>query len=85
MALLLSTDLRRRIELIQDFSMPTASTDIQATADGQYIIAAGGACYISGLKPSDLCMCVSASLEELVVVQVCTNLVSDATMSTSFP
>lgn len=35
------TDLQRRIELIQDFSMPTASTGVQATEDGQYILATG--------------------------------------------
>ncbi|CAI7990527.1 Nucleolar protein 10 [Geodia barretti] len=33
--------LRRRIELLQDFSMPIASTGIQVTADGQYIMASG--------------------------------------------
>jgi ribosome biogenesis protein ENP2 len=33
--------LRRRIELIQDFSMPIASTGIQVTSDGQYILASG--------------------------------------------
>lgn len=35
------SDLRRRIELIQDFSMPIASTGIRVTADGQYILASG--------------------------------------------
>ena len=33
--------LRRRIELIQDFAMPVASTQVQTSADGQYILAAG--------------------------------------------
>eukprot|EP00039_Didymoeca_costata_P011153 m.154237 g.154237 ORF g.154237 m.154237 type:complete len:701 (-) comp15080_c0_seq3:2613-4715(-) len=35
------TELRRRIELIQDFEMPTASTNICLSGDGQYIFAAG--------------------------------------------
>ena len=43
------TGLRRRIELLQDFSMPIASTGIQVTADGQYIMASGE----SGLRPSE--------------------------------
>ncbi|XP_043533823.1 nucleolar protein 10 [Chiloscyllium plagiosum] len=34
-------DIRRRIELIQDFEMPTISTTIKVSRDGQYIIAAG--------------------------------------------
>ncbi|XP_019376290.1 PREDICTED: nucleolar protein 10 isoform X1 [Gavialis gangeticus] len=34
-------DLRRRIELIQDFDMPTVSTKIKVSRDGQYIMAAG--------------------------------------------
>ncbi|XP_053565657.1 nucleolar protein 10 [Bombina bombina] len=34
-------DLRRRIELIQDFDMPTVSTNIKVSRDGQYIIATG--------------------------------------------
>ena len=34
-------ELRQRIELIQDFSMPTSSTGIQVSADGQYILATG--------------------------------------------
>ena len=33
--------LRRRIELLQDFSMPVASTGVQVTSDGQYILASG--------------------------------------------
>lgn len=36
-----SSELRRRIELIQDFSMPIASTGIQVTADRQYLLASG--------------------------------------------
>ena len=38
---LVHTDLRHRIELIQDFHMPTASTHVQLTNDGEYIMAAG--------------------------------------------
>lgn len=34
-------ELRRRIELIQDFDMPTASTCVRASPDGQYILTAG--------------------------------------------
>ncbi|PIO36609.1 hypothetical protein AB205_0119290 [Aquarana catesbeiana] len=34
-------DVRRRIELIQDFDMPTVSTNIRVSRDGQYIMAAG--------------------------------------------
>lgn len=32
-------DIRRRIELIQDFDMPGVSTSIKVTNDGQYILA----------------------------------------------
>uniref|UniRef100_F7A8S2 Nucleolar protein 10 n=1 Tax=Ciona intestinalis TaxID=7719 RepID=F7A8S2_CIOIN len=34
-------DLRRRIELIQDFGMPTVSTTVKMSPDGQYIFATG--------------------------------------------
>lgn len=34
-------DIRRRIELIQDFSMPGVSTSIRVSKDGQYILATG--------------------------------------------
>ncbi|XP_066554505.1 nucleolar protein 10 [Amia ocellicauda] len=34
-------DIRRRIELIQDFEMPTVSTSIKVSRDGQYVLAAG--------------------------------------------
>lgn len=34
-------DIRRRIELIQEFDMPGLSTNIKMSADGQYIISAG--------------------------------------------
>ncbi|XP_030632387.1 nucleolar protein 10 isoform X3 [Chanos chanos] len=34
-------DVRRRIELIQDFEMPTVCTSIRVSRDGQYILAAG--------------------------------------------
>lgn len=33
--------IRRRIELLQDFSMPSASTKLVQSADGRYIMAAG--------------------------------------------
>lgn len=36
-----NVDLRRRIELIQEFDMPGVSTSIRASADGQYILATG--------------------------------------------
>ena len=31
-------DVRRRVELIQDFTMPGVSTNIQVTKDGKYIL-----------------------------------------------
>ncbi|XP_075057539.1 nucleolar protein 10 [Mixophyes fleayi] len=34
-------DVRKRIELIQDFEMPTVSTNIKISRDGQYIMATG--------------------------------------------
>ncbi|XP_043935240.1 nucleolar protein 10 [Protopterus annectens] len=34
-------DVRRRIELIQDFEMPTVSTTIKVSQDGQYVLATG--------------------------------------------
>lgn len=37
----LSVDVRRRIELIQDFEMPTVCTTIKVSKDGQYILATG--------------------------------------------
>jgi len=37
----LSIDIRRRIELIQDFDMPAVSTSIRVSKDGQYIFATG--------------------------------------------
>ncbi|CAL7942770.1 unnamed protein product [Xylocopa violacea] len=36
-----NVDIRRRIELIQDFDMPGVSTSINVTRDGQYILATG--------------------------------------------
>lgn len=37
----LLADVRRRIELIQDFEMPTVCTTIKVSKDGQYILATG--------------------------------------------
>uniref|UniRef100_A0A3B4DPK1 Nucleolar protein 10 n=1 Tax=Pygocentrus nattereri TaxID=42514 RepID=A0A3B4DPK1_PYGNA len=34
-------DIQRRIELIQDFEMPTVCTSIKVSRDGQYVLAAG--------------------------------------------
>ena len=34
-------DIRRRVELTQDFNMPGVSTNIQVSKDGKYILAAG--------------------------------------------
>ena len=34
-------ELRRRIELIQDFDMPTASTSVKVSPDGQYLLCTG--------------------------------------------
>ncbi|XP_026673737.1 nucleolar protein 10 isoform X1 [Ceratina calcarata] len=36
-----NVDIRRRIELIQDFDMPGVSTAIRVTRDGQYVLATG--------------------------------------------
>ncbi|CAH1974560.1 unnamed protein product [Acanthoscelides obtectus] len=36
-----NVDIRRRIELIQDFDMPGVSTTIKVSRDGQYILATG--------------------------------------------
>ncbi|PZC78778.1 hypothetical protein B5X24_HaOG217104 [Helicoverpa armigera] len=36
-----NVDLRRRIELIQEFDMPGVSTSLRVSKDGQYIMAAG--------------------------------------------
>ena len=36
-----TSDVQRRIELIQDFEMPTVATSIKVSRDGQYILAAG--------------------------------------------
>lgn len=36
-----NVDLRRRIELIQEFDMPGVSTNIRVSKDGQYIMATG--------------------------------------------
>ena len=33
--------IRRRIELLQDFSMPTAATRIASSPDGNYLLASG--------------------------------------------
>ena len=49
--LLLYVDIRRRIELIQDFEMPTASTNIEISQDGNYVLASGESLlYILGRK-----------------------------------
>lgn len=36
-----NVDIRRRIELIQDFDMPAVSNNIKLSPDGQYIITTG--------------------------------------------
>lgn len=36
-----NVDIRRRIELIQDFDMPGVSTSVKISPDGQYILATG--------------------------------------------
>ena len=68
--------LRRRIELLQDFSMPVAATGLQVTSDGQYILASGqsepaahGSDWFDGVW--------------LVGVQECTSLGSGAMMYTN--
>lgn len=37
----MSIDLRRRIQLLQDFDMPVVSTSIRVSKDGQNILATG--------------------------------------------
>lgn len=39
--IVLFLDIRRRIELIQDFDMPGVSTSLKVSKDGQYILATG--------------------------------------------
>lgn len=39
-------DIRRRIELLQDFEMPIASTNVCVSADKQYIMASGEDCFL---------------------------------------
>ncbi len=34
-------DIRRRIELIQDFDMPGVSSNVQVSPDGEFILATG--------------------------------------------
>lgn len=41
MSLRYNFDFRSRIELIQDFSFPTASFKIEASPDGKYLLASG--------------------------------------------
>lgn len=36
-----NVDVRRRIELIQDFDMPGLSTSIRVSKDGRYVVATG--------------------------------------------
>lgn len=36
--------VRRRLELMQDFEMPTVSTTVKVSRDGQFIFAAGKNC-----------------------------------------
>jgi ribosome biogenesis protein ENP2 len=36
-----SVDIRKRIELIQDFEMPGLSTTVRVSADGNFILATG--------------------------------------------
>lgn len=35
------TDIRRRIELLQEFDMPGVSTSVRVSKDGQYVFATG--------------------------------------------
>ena len=37
----ISTDYKRRIELLQDFEFPEASLKLKETRDGKYIMATG--------------------------------------------
>lgn len=49
MYFLFFADVRRRIELIQDFEMPTVCTTIKVSKDGQYILATGKHCFCYNL------------------------------------
>jgi len=54
----LSLDIRCRIQLIQDFEMPTVSNSISISNDGRYIFATGMStalffCVTSGARISD--------------------------------
>jgi len=50
-------DIRRRIELIQEFEMPTASSNILVSGDKEYIMATGKCCTL--VETSLGCICVS--------------------------
>lgn len=52
--LCVSKDIHRRIELIQDFDMPTVSTKVKVSRDGQYVMATGK--YANSLVLFDLCL-----------------------------
>lgn len=67
------SDVQRRIELIQDFEMPTVSTSIKVSRDGQYILAAGN-------HTGQHCLCLSWA-----VMDQCTLFVSDPPVLFSFP
>ncbi|RMX53671.1 hypothetical protein pdam_00000332 [Pocillopora damicornis] len=61
-------NIRRRIELLQDFEMPTASTNVRVSADKQYIMASGVykpriRCY----DTSELCMKFERCLDSEIV------------------
>lgn len=64
-------DIQHRIELIQDFEMPTVCTSIQVSRDGQFILAAGkmscGQCYSKPSLKVRLTLSEQASKNVLVV------------------
>lgn len=41
MCVTFSVDIRRRIELIQDFEMPGLSTTVRVSTDGNFVLATG--------------------------------------------
>lgn len=45
-----ASDVQRRIELIQDFEMPTVSTSIKVSRDGNFILATGQLRCVSSLS-----------------------------------
>ncbi len=80
--------LRRRIELIQDFTMPVASTRVKTSPDGQYILTTGD-CVQGGVCNNNVhyimrLLCLNPHCHNYCYLpQVCTSLEFVAMMFTS--